>query len=163
MRIARANVRESRRVPARDSRFQMGHKKRAIAGTCVKPSNGLEPLTPSLPFKFELSRRVPRCALVTIKPLLNSHFWRDARGRRRTMRNGRMLSRSCLPRRTLRWEACPLPLTSRSKYRAGVLVERPGPLPHGVGERRVDDAAGQVVRSQPLRAAPAGSLKPKPT
>jgi len=46
----RANVRECPRVPARDSRLQLRHKKGPFAGAFPKPSDGLEPSTPSLPW-----------------------------------------------------------------------------------------------------------------
>jgi hypothetical protein len=48
----RANVRACPRVTARDSRLQFRHKKAPFAGAFVKPSDGLEPSTPSLPWKF---------------------------------------------------------------------------------------------------------------
>ena len=48
----RANIRKTPRVPARDSRLQSRHRKAPVAGCSKKPSNGLEPSTPSLPWMF---------------------------------------------------------------------------------------------------------------
>ena len=48
----RANVMDCPRVPARDSRWQLRHTKGPFAGSFGKPSDGLEPSTPSLPWRF---------------------------------------------------------------------------------------------------------------
>jgi hypothetical protein len=44
-------------VPARDIRLQRRHKKGLFAGAYAKPSDGLEPSTPSLPFSDRGGKR----------------------------------------------------------------------------------------------------------
>lgn len=75
----------ARRHPARRPDFQ----------AFAEPSDGLDPSTPSLPFKFELSSPVPLRPLPTEKALVTHSFLRDGEGRSRSRRDGLMLPRCC--------------------------------------------------------------------
>jgi hypothetical protein len=66
-----------------------------LPGVFVKPSSGLEPETPSLPFKLGMSQAVPTCPSQTEETLEMSEYIRDAQGQRNPCWHGLMLPDCC--------------------------------------------------------------------
>ena len=68
---------------------------RRIRARRLKPSSGLEPETPSLPFKSRLSQRVPACSTQSKESLEISDSRRDGQEQRNPRWNALMLPDCC--------------------------------------------------------------------
>jgi hypothetical protein len=61
----------------------------------AKPSSGLEPETPSLPFKSGLSQPVPTCSSQARNSLVTVDSGRDGKAQRNPRRDALMLPNCC--------------------------------------------------------------------